>query len=190
MADKNADDYETADYSKRERKIQKRIHPRGRRLVQKKLSIQANEDREKSSVAEAKNQIMKVVGGFENQKKGEKEKQKVIYMRWVRDSLQYGSPIIAEGDLHLDSSVASVGAGGQNRQKTNTSVRLTHIPTLISVKNEEERNFEQNRQKAEKILTEKLSRHLDCWKALTNLLPSSYSLSEINRRGEGILSSI
>ena len=39
----------------------------------------------------------------------------------------------------------SSGAGGQNVQKNKTCCRLVHIPTGLSVKNQEQRTYEQNR---------------------------------------------
>jgi protein subunit release factor A len=62
--------------------------------------------------------------------------------------------------------LSSVKAGGQHRQKNRTAVRFTHLPTLISVKNENERSFEQNKQQAKAALFEKLEKHLKLWQTL------------------------
>jgi len=48
------------------------------------------------------------------------------------------------------------GAGGQNRNKRDTACRITHIPTGIAVRCEEERTQAQNKQLAFKRLCEKL----------------------------------
>ena len=50
----------------------------------------------------------------------------------------------------------SSGPGGQNANKRETSVRLVHIPTNLSVHVESERSQAQNKEKAERLLEAKL----------------------------------
>ncbi len=106
---------------------------------------------------------------FPQAETNEGQKQVQSYIEWVKDSLKLKSPRLNSEDkneVEIDSFVSSVKAGGQNRQKNRTAVRFTHLPTLISVKNENERSFEQNKQQAITALFEKLEEHLKLWQTL------------------------
>ncbi|MBU0572276.1 peptide chain release factor-like protein [Patescibacteria group bacterium] len=163
---------ETGRHHRRARKFNRRKFPRDRSFVGKELKISEKIKGEEKRKNEARGKIEKHLKRFSTLDSHEGKKKIKVYIRWVRDSLDQDYPLLDEGDLEVKTAVASVKAGGQKRQKSQTSVRVVHLPTLIRVKNEEERSLEQNTLKAKENLYILLTEHLQLWKILNIASPN------------------
>ena len=125
----------------------------------------AREARVKEAEGEIKKHLAVCFGG-ETEQDQDRIKR---YINWVKNSLQLGEvPLNLENcqEIKIDCFTSSVKAGGQQRQKSHTAVRVTHLPTNIFSQNQDERFADSNKKAAIETLAQKLEAHLELWRTI------------------------
>ena len=121
----------------------------------KREQVEATEDKNREDMEK---NIRKVIENFL-----EEENFVGKYIDWVNSVLATPEkPLLRAEDLELKTTKSS-GPGGQNVNKRETKVILIHKPTNIRVENSETRNQERNREKAQKLLEQKIAKHSKNW---------------------------
>ncbi len=144
----------------------KKTAPRDRKSetakAKKQETIEASEENRREDAEENLQRVFEDFPHFDNEQKADRFLE--MYTSWVNASLASGAPLIEKGGLEEEFMRSGKKAGGQNVNKVSSAVRLKHIPTNISVRNEETRDQAKNRESARSGLQDRLRKHLEDWK--------------------------
>ena len=97
------------------------------------------------------NKLSKICGKIKKIDRGVETEIVVAVLKKNNDEI-----VIDENDLQIQTSKSS-GAGGQHINKTESAVKVTHIPTGISAECQDERSQTKNKEKAIARLYEKIA---------------------------------
>jgi len=126
----------------------------------------------------AEERIFNVLAHFpEFQSKDLEDRYVDSYLNWLNSCFVEKKLVMdPKSDFELKFNRSSSN-GGQNVNKTETAVRITHLITNIQVKDEEFRDQTDNRKEAFKHILERLKEHLVDWKEYLGPKP----ISELSR---------
>ncbi len=113
---------------------------------------------------QAKERLQKVLAKFpEFDSEDERVDFLERYVGWVQACIETGEAIVRDLDIDFDF-FRSGGPGGQNVNKINSGVRVTHLPTNIFVENTEAREQLKNKENALGHLYARLEHHIEDWR--------------------------
>lgn len=162
------------DYLTYEDKLKERQKRYKKKLVPPTLADKAQREEEirlarESRIQKAEDGIRKQLAAFLGVETETGQDQIKKYIKWVEDSLRADNVQFNpenNQEIKIEYFTPSVKAGGQQRQKSHTAVRVTHLPTNISSQNQSERIADLNKKTALEVLGQRLAAHLELWKML------------------------
>lgn len=162
----NPDDFEDQNWERPKRYKRRKGPPTLADKAQREEEIRSARE---ARVREAEEKIKRHLSSFPRIETEEGRDQVQKYVKWVEDSLRLNGARFDPEDnreTRIDNFVPSVKAGGQQRQKSHSAVRVTHMPTKIVSSNQDERVAESNKKAAIETLAQRLEAHLELWRTL------------------------
>ena len=126
----------------------------------KKLQRSKSLEQRRSDLEVSLKQVLKGFSSFGHPDL--KEKKLDRYVTWIRENITELAPLdLSEMEITFSKSG---GPGGQNVNKRETKVSLTHQPTSIRAESDQTRSQLKNKALALELLQERLQKHINDWK--------------------------